>query len=86
MWDWDEAKRQANLAKPGVDFALADELDGSDATTERDLRHDYGEDRFRTTGSIRARLYVLIYTPRDGRRRLISLRKANAREIDKWLT
>jgi uncharacterized DUF497 family protein len=86
MWDWDEPKRQANLAKHGVDFATVVNFDWSDATTEPDLRYDYGEDRFKSTGSIGERLYVLIYTLRGGRRRLISLRKANAREIDKWLT
>jgi uncharacterized protein len=86
MWDWDEAKRQANLAKHGVDFAVADDFDWSDATTEPDLRRDYGEDRFKSTGSIGDRLYVLIFMPRGDTRRLISLRKANAREIDRWLT
>ena len=86
MWDWDEDKRQANLAKHRVDFAWVEDFDWSTATTEPDRRHDYGERRFRSTGSIGNRLYVLIFTPRGDRRRLISLRKANGREIDKWLT
>ena len=86
MWDWDEAKRQANLAKHGVDFAMADGFDWSSATNEPDLRRDYGEERFKAVGFIGERLHVAIYTPRGGVRRLISLRKANGREIDQWLT
>lgn len=85
MWDWDETKRQANLAKHGVDFLAVTGFDWSTATIEPDLRTDYGEDRFKCIGRIGERLFVLIYSPRGERRRLISLRKANLREIDKWL-
>lgn len=86
MWDWDEQKRQANLAKHGVDFALAEEFDWSTAKTEPDLRWDYGEERFESVGHIGNRLFVLIYAMRGTTRRLISLRKANAREVGRWLT
>jgi uncharacterized DUF497 family protein len=80
MWDWDEAKRQANRAKHGVDFAQIDGFDWAGAVTREDTRGDYGERRFLSTGRIDGRLYVCIWTVRSGRMRLISLRKANARE------
>jgi uncharacterized protein len=86
MWDWDEAKRQTNRARHGVDFALAEEFDWSSARTEPDFRHDYGEDRFEAVGLIGERLHVLVFTPRATGRRIISLRKANPREIERWLT
>ncbi|MES2432722.1 MAG: BrnT family toxin [Pseudomonadota bacterium] len=86
MWDWDEPKRQANLAKHGVDFADARDFEWETAQTEPDLRYDYGEQRFESVGHIGERLYVLIFTQRGDRRRLISLRKANTREIQRWYT
>ena len=86
MWDWDEAKRQANLAKHGVDFDLINQFEWDTAQTEPDRRFDYGEDRFESIGHIGDRLYVAVYTPRGNRRRLISLRKANSREVERWQT
>jgi hypothetical protein len=80
MWDWDEAKCQANRAKHGVDFAQIDGFEWADAVTREDTRGDYGERRFLSTGWIDGRLQVCIWTVRAGRMRLISLRKANARE------
>jgi uncharacterized DUF497 family protein len=84
MWDWDETKRQANLAKHGVDFAVADGLDLASAISEPDTRHDYGEPRFVVTGTIGGRLHIMVYTPRGKRLRIISLRKANGREEARW--
>ena len=84
MWDWDEQKRQTNLAKHGVDFSLADGLDLVSAIREHDLRRDYGEPRIVVTGKIAGRLHVMIYTPRGEKMRIISLRKANSREEAKW--
>ena len=84
MWDWDEAKRQANLTKHGIDFAEVESLDWSTATHEADARTDYGEARIVTTGYIGARLHILAWTPRNGGVRIISLRKANEREEKAW--
>lgn len=86
MWDWDETKRQANLAKHDVDFAIVKQFEWDTAQTETDMRYDYGEERFESIGHIGDRLYVLIFTPRGERRRLISLRKANSREVERWHT
>jgi len=80
MWDWDEAKRLANRAKHGVDFAQIAGFDWAAAVTREDTRGDYGERRFLSTGLIGGRLYVCIWTVRAEGVRLISLRKANARE------
>lgn len=85
MWDWDEPKRQANLAKHGVDFVDVWLINWASAKTQPDLRHDYGEQRFRVLGLIGERLHVAIYTPRGDSQRLISLRKANTREVEEWL-
>ena len=84
MWDWDEAKRQYNLRKHGIDFAALDGFDWSTATHEEDTRTDYGEALIVTTGYIGDRLHILAWTPRNGRIRIISLRKANDREQKAW--
>jgi len=78
---WDEAKRAANLRKHGVDFAAAATLDWSSATIRRDDRFDYGEVRYRGLGVIGTVLYAIAFTYRTGDVRVISLRKANAKEI-----
>ena len=49
-----------------------------------DQRQDYGEPRFITAGWLDERLLVLVWTPRGLARRIISMRKANEREIDKY--
>jgi uncharacterized protein len=84
MWDWDEAKRQTNLRKHGIDFAALAQFDWTTAQIEPDNRRDYGEDRFIAVGSIKDRLHKLIFTRRNGRVRVISFRKANRREQRKW--
>jgi len=80
-YDWDEAKRAANLAKHGVDFALAEDFAWNGALIVPDTRRDYGEPRFLAIGPIGAGLHVLVFTPRGETVRIIGLRKANDREV-----
>ena len=80
MWEWDDAKRNQNLAKHGVDFADIDRFDWETAVTREDTRGEYGERRFVSTGWSGQRLHVCIWTSREQVVRLISLRKANERE------
>jgi len=46
-----------------------------------DQRHDYGEERIIGFAYIGLRLYCVVFTDRDNERRIISLRKANSREV-----
>jgi uncharacterized DUF497 family protein len=46
-----------------------------------DLRHSYGEERFKLLGAIDSRIFVVVYTPRPQATRIISARKANTREV-----
>ena len=79
-FEWDERKRQANLAKHGVDFRRVTALFDGDTVETVDDRQDYGETRFNCLGEIEGRVYVVAYTWRGADRRIISARKANARE------
>ena len=41
-YEWDDLKRQANIAKHGVDFSLSKDFDWDQATDTEDDRRDYG--------------------------------------------
>jgi uncharacterized DUF497 family protein len=78
--EWDEAKDAENRRKHGLSLAAAARLDWEASPVEPDLRRDYGEPRWRVAGLLDGRLHVCVFTLRKGRRRIISLRKANLRE------
>ena len=78
--EWDEAKRESNLTKHGLDFAVALELFADYFMERLDTRQGYGEDRWIALGMIRGVVAVLIYTERNNKLRPISLRKATALE------
>ena len=54
-------------------------FDGATLTVEDDWR-DYGENRYITIGFLDDAMVVLVWTPRGGGQRMISMRKANERE------
>jgi uncharacterized DUF497 family protein len=85
-FEWDHEKRQKALDAGRPDFADVERIDFSAAQTGPDLRKDYGEMRYLTTGYLDGRLVVVCWTPRNGRTRIISLRKANDREITRYQT
>ena len=49
-----------------------------------DVRENYGERRYLVLGVIRERLHAMVFTPREGRVHVISLRKANQREVKQY--
>ena len=80
-FEWDEAKEAVNRRKHGIGFDLAMRIFlDPDRITRADARGDYGEERFVTVGFIENRLFVVVHTMRGRAIRLISARKANARE------
>jgi uncharacterized protein len=62
--EWDEAKRQSNLSKHGLDFVDAGRIFDYDVWEIEDTREDYGEERIITFGLLEGRVVILIYTPR----------------------
>ncbi len=81
---FDAVKREKTLRERGLDFARARVVFDGLTITLPDQRQDYGEPRFITAGWLDERLVVLVWTPRGLARRIISMRKANEREIDKY--
>jgi hypothetical protein len=82
--EWDEAKRRANIAKHGLDFADASSLDWDDAMVLQDERRPYPEPRFWAFAMLGARLHVVTFCTRGARIRIISFRKANSREVRRY--
>jgi uncharacterized protein len=83
-FEFDPWKDEANRAKHGVSLALAEVLFGSPHLTVEDDRFDYGEVRRIAFGHIRERLFVCVFVDRGSTRRIISLRKANSREVKRY--
>jgi uncharacterized protein len=81
--EFDPEKRNKTLSERGLDFARVPEVFGNVNVTIEDLRFDYGEPRFVTTGLLDQRMVVVVWTKRGETRRIISMRKANEREIAK---
>lgn len=82
---FDPAKDAANLAKHGVSLSLAEQLDWETALTWKDERKDYGEDRMLALVLMDSRLYSVAFVDRRSIRRIISLRKANQREVKRYV-
>lgn len=79
--EYDPSKSQRNLNERGIAFDRAHDLDWSNAKIKEQLRDDQPEQRFIAVGKIDNRLHVLIFTLRGEKMRVISLRKANKREV-----
>jgi len=80
-FEWDEAKRKANIVKHGIDFRDVPEMFTSLMLVGTDTRKDYGETRKIGFGFIRGRLMAVAFTEREPDSiRIISARKANTRE------
>ena len=79
--EFDTTKRDQTLAERGLDFARAGEVFAGQHLSRPDMRQDYAEDRHVTTGWMDRRVVVMVWTSRGEVRRIISMRKANEREI-----
>ncbi len=79
--EFDAAKDATNIAKHGVSLALAQQIEWRDVLCTPDTRRDYGELREIGFAVIAQRLYVVVFVQRGEVMRIISLRKANAREV-----
>lgn len=79
--EFDPIKDAANVEKHGVSLALASLIDWSETLCMVDDRFDYGEVREIGFTVIEQRLYVVVFVRRAEVMRIISLRKANKREI-----
>ena len=81
---YDPAKEALNQEKHSVSLALAELLFSGPHRSVTDDRFDYGEVRQVAFGLIKDRLFVCVYVDRGAERRVISLRRANRREVKRY--
>jgi uncharacterized DUF497 family protein len=81
---FDSAKNERNIASRGISFEVAEQFEWNTALIAEDLRKEYGEPRFQALGFILGRLHAMVFTPRAGKVHVISLRKANQREMRRY--
>lgn len=78
---FDPVKNVANIEKHGVSMALAEAIEWDEVLCTPDTRADYGELREIGFAMIGDRLHVVVFVQRGDVMRIISLRKANSREV-----
>jgi len=83
-YEWDEKKCESNIEVHGVGFAAASDFEWNSARTLQDTRREYSETRFISYAPINGRLHVMVWTVREKNVRVISLRKANEREVARY--
>ena len=83
--EFDPHKDEINTSQhQGISLTMAANLEWGLLQAEEDRRRDYGEVRMIGYAPIDRRIYCVIYTDRGNVRRIISLRKANRREVKKY--
>jgi uncharacterized protein len=83
--EFDPQKDKLNIEKHGgLSLEMAANLEWELLLAKEDRRQDYGETRMIGYAPIGNRVYCVVYTERDHVRRIISLRKANSREVKKY--
>ena len=84
-YEWDEAKNRHNFAKHGLDFQAVEGFRWDEAAEKLDVSDDH-EERWRAIARLADGKYaVLIYTEREARIRVISLRYAERKEIREYV-
>ena len=79
---FDSGKDATNLGKHGLSLAAAAELSWEATLVWIDDRADYGEVRVVALAPIGDILYFVAFVDRETKRRIISLRRANRREVN----
>lgn len=82
---FDPGKDELNRVKHGLALEFGLQVIADRKRIEvLDLRRDYGEDRIVCYGAVDGRVYVTVYTLRNDVPRIISVRKANDREVERY--
>jgi uncharacterized DUF497 family protein len=82
MSDFDPAKDAINVSKHGV--SLARWIDMDIRAILKAEPFDYGDPRYRAYGFIDGAAHCLVFSTRDERFRVISLRRAHAKEMKRY--
>ena len=83
--EFDLAKDAANQTKHGVSLSVASELDWEAALVWVDGRFEYDEVRMIALAPKTETLYYVAFVDRGEVQRIISLRRANRREVKRYV-
>ena len=83
-YEWDEAKRAVNQAKHGIDFATVEHFDWLGAIVVRTCAVTTGRPDIRAYGTLFGLPCMIAFTRRGTVNRIISLRRANTRERERY--
>lgn len=79
--EFDPDKRAQTLLMRGLDFLDCPKVFAGPHWQIEDDRQDYGELRYILFGWLDGRRVAIVWTPRNGRRRIISMRYAHVEEF-----
>jgi hypothetical protein len=82
--EYDAAKNARNIRERGLSFDRVAGFDFEGALFTVDGRQDYGEVRYVAIGLLDDRVHVLCFTEVARGIRVISFRKANVREVNRY--
>ncbi len=82
--EFDEIKNAINIEKHGFPLSAFTLLELESALFLEDTRKNYGETRIRAYAPLKGRICTAVFTVRNDSIRIISFRKANARERKKY--
>jgi uncharacterized DUF497 family protein len=79
---WDEAKRQENITKHGIDFVDVPAVFDGPMLVRLDTRRDHGEDRWIGVGLLRSLVTVVVYVEWEDEEttRIVSARRGTRHE------
>jgi len=81
-YDWDDKKHAINLAKHDTDFRIVDQFEWDVAQILASM--SASEPRLVAIAPINRRVHILVYSIERRVIRVISLRKANKREVTRY--
>ncbi|HCC53198.1 MAG TPA: BrnT family toxin [Porphyromonadaceae bacterium] len=83
-FDWDQEKRKLILEIRALDISKDGLQVVSDPMAITAKSPQKGEERYKTTGMRRGKLYTVIHTPRNGKCRIITMRRAHKDEEEAY--
>ena len=83
-FEWDIEKSSDTRRRHSIDFFFAARLFEGEYVMLFDTAHSTHECRYKCIGPISGALFVVIYTDRGSRKRIISARPASKRDIDDY--
>jgi len=82
--EYDKNKSEKNNVERNLSFDQVIDFEWETAILIEDTRKSYPEQRFLASGFLNDRLHVLCFTKISGGIRVISFRKANKREVNRY--